>query len=230
MGRVVEASILLLSLSYMVNAILGRIGARGTADFLMLILFSLSILLMSTRVRRIILLPISGSIVGFIFEFIGLNYSLPFGSYRYLAFEGFTLQGVPIPVIIAWGIYVYTCYLASLYISPRYRILTASSLMVLLDMALDPVMVEGGVWLWEAGGEWFGVPLTNYLGWFIVSSLSLLLYHLAGEEPLEIGSTSYIPYISSFLPILSMSGASSWLPSHIALSIALIIPIVRAMR
>jgi len=197
----------------------------------MLILFSLSLLLMSTRVRGIILLPIFGSISGFIFEFVGLNYSIPFGSYRYLAFEGFTFRGVPIPVIIAWGIYIYTCYLASLYISPgRMRILTASSLMVLLDMALDPVMVEGGIWVWEAGGEWFGVPLTNYLGWFLASSLSLILYHLAGEEPLEIGSTSYIPYLSSFLPIISMSGASSWLPSYIALSIALVIPIIRAMR
>jgi uncharacterized membrane protein len=230
MGRVVEASILLLSLSYISNAILGRIGARGTADLLMLILFSLSILLMSTRVRRIILLPILGSFLGFISEFISLRYSFPFGSYRYLAFEGFTLQGVPIPVIIAWGVYVYTCYLASLSISRRMSMITASSLMVLLDMALDPVMVERGVWVWEAGGEWFGVPLTNYLGWFLVSSISLILYNLAGEEPPEVGSTSYIPYISSFLPILSMSGASSWLPSYISISIALILPIVRAIK
>jgi putative membrane protein len=230
MGRVVEASILLLSLSYIFNAILGRIGARGIADLSMLILFSLSILLMSTRVRRIILLPILGSFLGFISEFISLRYSFPFGSYRYLAFEGFTLQGVPIPVIIAWGVYVYTCYLASLSISRRMSIITASSLMVLLDMALDPVMVERGFWVWEAGGEWFGVPLTNYLGWFLVSSISLILYNLAGEEPPEVGSTSYIPYVSGFLPILSMSGASSWLPSYISISIALILPIVRAIK
>ncbi|RDD53410.1 MAG: carotenoid biosynthesis protein [Candidatus Korarchaeota archaeon NZ13-K] len=222
-------SLVSLTLAYIINALLADLG-RGVADLSMLLLFVVSVALMSSRMRLIPLLPLLASAIGFSFEYIGLNFALPFGSYSYLRLRGFALQGVPVPVIVAWGVYAYTCYLAASHLtSGRMKLLSASLLMVLLDLALDPVMVERGLWKWNAGGEWFGVPLTNYAGWFLVSILSMALYALiSGGRDLNVRlpHQAYIPYLSSYLVILMSSGPASTLPAYLAFSLALL-PLLR---
>jgi len=39
--------------------------------------------------------------------------------------------------------------------------------MVAWDLGMDPTSSTiRHLWIWEQGGGYFGVPLTNYLGWF----------------------------------------------------------------
>ena len=41
--------------------------------------------------------------------------------------------------------------------------------MVAWDLTIDPIMATiDHVWIWEQGGGFFGVPLSNFLGWFFV--------------------------------------------------------------
>lgn len=43
----------------------------------------------------------------------------------------------------------------------------ASFVMVAWDLGFDPTASTiNHLWIWEQGGGYFGVPLTNYLGWF----------------------------------------------------------------
>ena len=46
--------------------------------------------------------------------------------------------------------------------------LVASALMVFWNASFDPIMstIEGN-WIWRDGGAYFGVPLSNFFGWFI---------------------------------------------------------------
>ncbi|MDW8035257.1 MAG: carotenoid biosynthesis protein [Candidatus Korarchaeum sp.] len=221
-----KLSFLSLTLAYLLNAFLAGFS-RSLADLSMLILFIASLLLMIPKMRYIALLPILASTLGFIFEYIGLKVGFPFGSYSYLKFQGFTFHGVPIPVIIAWGVYAYTCYLAASYLtSGRLKLLAAPLLMVLLDLALDPVMVELGLWKWYARGDWFGVPLSNYLGWFTISAISIGLYTLITKRRdlrVKLPYYAYLPYLSSYLVIMMNSGPSSILPAYLTFSIALLL-------
>ncbi len=34
---------------------------------------------------------------------------------------------------------------------------------------MDPVAVKFGSWKWIGGGSYFGVPIGNFIGWFIVT-------------------------------------------------------------
>src|SRR5437588_2050626 len=71
--------------------------------------------------------------------------------------------------------------------------LIGSAVMVMWDLTLDPTASTiQHLWIWEQGGGYFGVPLTNYLGWFFtvyVFSQLFALYSrlrkasLEGEEP-----------------------------------------------
>ena len=37
-----------------------------------------------------------------------------------------------------------------------------------IDLIVDPLAIKAGWWKFNRKGLWFGVPLTNYIGWAIV--------------------------------------------------------------
>jgi uncharacterized membrane protein len=55
----------------------------------------------------------------------------------------------------------------------------ASFLMVMWDLTFDPrASTIQHMWIWEQGGGYFGVPITNYLGWFFTVYVFLQLFAL----------------------------------------------------
>jgi uncharacterized membrane protein len=55
----------------------------------------------------------------------------------------------------------------------------AAFLMVMWDLTFDPrASTIQHMWIWEQGGGYFGVPLTNYLGWFFTVYVFLQLFAL----------------------------------------------------
>ena len=57
--------------------------------------------------------------------------------------------------------------------------LVAAFIMVGWDVCLDPASSTiAGMWIWETGGGYFGVPLTNYLGWYLTVFIFLQLFAL----------------------------------------------------
>src|SRR6202011_4327651 len=57
--------------------------------------------------------------------------------------------------------------------------LIASFLMVMWDLCFDPTAsTVNHIWIWEQGGGYFGVPLTNYLGWFLTVFVFFQLFAL----------------------------------------------------
>jgi putative membrane protein len=208
MLRNLQIGSLVLSLGYIFSFFLTVFGSRTLGDLVLLIFVCLSCILVAREWVKAPLILISGSLIGFIAEYIGLRLGAPFGSYTYNAFRAARVLGVPIPIILAWGIYLYTCYLASAtLVKERWkRILVASLLMVNLDLAVDPVMVKLGLWSWSQQGPWFGVPLSNYAGWFIVSLLSLLVYAMfSGREPEKVSIIAYIPYLSTYTQLFYLA-------------------------
>jgi putative membrane protein len=61
------------------------------------------------------------------------------------------------------------------------RLLSAALLLTLLDGVLDPGAAFLGFWIWPEGGVYYGVPVTNYLGWLFSSSLAAALLIILGR-------------------------------------------------
>ncbi|HLY38557.1 MAG TPA: carotenoid biosynthesis protein [Candidatus Binatia bacterium] len=61
---------------------------------------------------------------------------------------------------------------------------TGAFLTTLLDLVIDPVTVRGERWFlgriyyYPAGGVHFGVPLSNYAGWFLVALATIAIFQL----------------------------------------------------
>jgi len=121
-------------------------------------------------------------------EFTSTRIGVPFGLYHYTG----TTQGrelylanVPLMDPLSFTFLAYAAFcLARLVLIGRdvSRItvaIVAGLLMMLLDVVMDPVAVRGDRWFlghifyYPEGGVYFGVPLSNFVGWWIVGLLGV---------------------------------------------------------
>lgn len=73
------------------------------------------------------------------------------------------------------------------------------------DLSLDPRMAADGAWVWHGGGEYFGIPLTNFLGWIVTSAMIYAVWARIEHAELEIEKTSsqFSILNSQFLPVIA---------------------------
>jgi len=222
-GRLVLAAIFLAlgyTLSFVFALFLWLVGG-----ILLLVFLAASLLTAYKEWREASFLVIFGSLVGFISEFVGLNFGVPFGRYRYLKFSNATLFNVPVPIILAWGAYLYTSYLAAIALTRDKwrRLILASLLMVLLDLAIDPAMVSAGFWEWFDTGPWFGIPVLNFVGWFTVSFVACLLYTLSARSNPEGCPVLFLPYLATYPQLFYFAGGEALLAVSISFTTAVVI-------
>jgi uncharacterized membrane protein len=115
--------------------------------------------------------------ISFIWEFIGVETGVPFGQYSYSNALGPQLGPVPLFIPLLWCALGYFCMEASDYY------IMASALMVSLDLSFDPVFSTSlGLWTWTGQTQYFGVPLSNFFGWFIASLSFFALFYFASKQ------------------------------------------------
>jgi len=97
--------------------------------------------------------------------------------------------------------------------------LLASCAFVSWDLAQDPVwatVLHG--WVWLDGGPWFGVPISNYLGWFgtaFVIYLLFALYLRCFPAPAITSSRlNWLPAILFYLLCAAGNVAQCFLPAN----------------
>ncbi len=105
-------------------------------------------------------------------ERVGTATAIPFGRYGYTAALRPQVAQVPAIVPLAWfavGLPARETAHAALgkRSTPVTRIVLGSAALTAWDLFLDPQMVGEGYWTWAKRGMYRGIPLTNYLGWFI---------------------------------------------------------------
>lgn len=108
-------------------------------------------------------------------EFVGVLTGVPYGAYGYSDLVGPRLFGlVPVFIFVAW---INIAYMAiatttlglgrsSLWLAPLDGVLA-----VAWDAMVDPLAVRAGYWTWAAPDGFYGVPLSNFAGWFLVVTL-----------------------------------------------------------
>lgn len=148
--------------------------------------------------RKTLYFTVAGYLISFLSEFSSINTGLPYGWYYYIeATRGRELwvAGVPFFDSLSYVFLAYCSYTAALltvspvkawrrdFVTMETRairrsfsvLLLASLFQVFLDIIIDPVALQGRRWFlgqiygYREAGCHFGVPLSNYIGWWIVS-------------------------------------------------------------
>jgi uncharacterized membrane protein len=100
----------------------------------------------------------------------------PFGDYRYGDELRPTVAGVPLAVGLAWWAMAVPAREVAARLLPAgwSRVVLGAAALTAWDVFLDPQMVDEGYWTWDGGGPWRDVPLSNYVGWLLVSGVVVL--------------------------------------------------------
>ena len=142
------------------------------------------------RFRDVLVFAAITLVVSNIFENMSILTGFPFGHYYYTDGLGPKLFLVPIligPAYLGTGYLSWTLARVILGATeqrlPGNFIFTvpvlASFIMVAWDLSFDPLAstIEH-LWIWQEGGNYFGVPFSNYMGWFLTVFVFFQLFAL----------------------------------------------------
>ena len=141
------------------------------------------------RIRGILIFFSICFIVGNVFESLSVRTGFPFGRYYFTDVMGPKLSVVPIMLGLAYLGMAYLSWTLALLILgnlpslDKLRTVTlpiaASLIMVAWDLAMDPIWATIlHAWVWVRGGVYFGVPLSNFFGWFLTVYVIFQLFAL----------------------------------------------------
>ncbi len=121
-------------------------------------------------------------------ESLSIETGIPFGNFHYTDLLGDKIGHVPILIIPAYFFNGYLAWTlgnlfagnltAGMHRKDVVRVpLISTVIMVMWNLSFDPIMstIEGN-WVWHDGGFYFGVPLSNFIGWFITVFLVFQLF------------------------------------------------------
>src|SRR5437899_575596 len=118
---------------------------------------------------------------GTLAESVSLRTGFPFGHYYFTNVMGPKIFQVPVLLALAYLGIGYVAWILALVIlgyadkpinGTRVLMLPflASLIMVAWDLSMDPSWSTlDRAWIWQDGGAYFGVPVSNFFGWFLTA-------------------------------------------------------------
>lgn len=159
--------------------------------------------------KRTVAFFVWGSVIGAASELIGTTTGVPFGAYAYTSWLGPKIADhVPYFIPTSWfAMSIVSFDLARRLMASRLaQIVLAAFFMVLWDVSLDPAMgsqAHTTFWSYPEGGFYYGMPLSNWAGWFGVSLVIMGGYSLAlGARPLKHRLAPLVYGLNGLFPLL----------------------------
>ena len=113
--------------------------------------------------------------IGFLTEYLGVNYGLLFGTYSYGDNLGFKIWGVPLMICVNWALLTFITADLSRIIHENIivRSFLGGLLMMILDVIMEVSAPRFDYWQFENNT----IPLKNYIAWFIIGSVAHFFYN-----------------------------------------------------
>jgi uncharacterized membrane protein len=124
-------------------------------------------------------------------EWSSIHVGIPFGLYHYTGLtrgQELYVAGVPFFDSVSFTFLAYAAYcltrrvLAGMRTTSLARVALAGFFMMMLDVVIDPAAVRGERWFlghlfdYAEAGVYFGVPLSNFAGWWLVGAIGVFAY------------------------------------------------------
>jgi putative membrane protein len=140
--------------------------------------------------------------IAWLAEFSSTRTGIPFGLYHYTGLtrgQELYIADVPFFDSLSFTFLAYAAFclarrvLAGFAVTGAVTALLAGFFMMMLDVVIDPVAVQGDRWFlgrifyYANNGAYFGVPVSNFAGWWFTGTIAVAVYGAwAGLRP-ELG-------------------------------------------
>lgn len=162
-------------------------------------------------------------LVGWFVEHIGVKTGFPFGSYAYTGVLWPEIaDAVPLAIPFAWLLVIpaaigitdrlmglgtgfpHTSLSRAVMLAP-----VAASFATLLDVTIEPVAVHvNNYWVWHSESGYYGVPLSNFVAWWVTSlllvSIVLGLRRFAFEDHPQLLAMPFMGWLPLLLYLLNL--------------------------
>jgi len=152
--------------------------------------FLIAFLLLAIRLwgwRRTLAWLFVGYAISWGSEALSIRTGFPYGWYFY-KYDNLTrdilVAGVPLWDSLSYTFLIFAGFTAAQYAFPKksalWQAFIGAAATMLLDIMIDPVANLGHLWFlgsiyyYPNGGQHFGVPISNYLGWFFTAWVVIL--------------------------------------------------------
>jgi putative membrane protein len=145
------------------------------------------------------------AILDFLSSFAAENYVYPGQSrlwvFTYVFFGWIAMCGMAL--LIAEGI---VCRRGEDMLTRRAYVwqvpLVAAVVAVVFDLFIDPVAVAAGYWVWlKEANVYYGIPLLNFVGWFVLMGLAPLGWILVARQRAWGGGKRVLVSLVAILPL-----------------------------
>lgn len=140
-------------------------------------------------------------ILGYLSEFLGVKTGLIFGEYHYGETLGFKLFDIPVLIGLNWIILIYCTgnIVIKLDTNSYVKAALGAFLMIAIDYYIEPVAISFDFWMWDTTNGI--IPIQNYIAWYILSFLLLLLFLKIGLK--KVNPMALVGYIIQLLFFMS---------------------------
>jgi putative membrane protein len=140
------------------------------------------------------------ALLGWIMEYVGVHYDVPFGIYEYGDGLGFKVSDIPLVIGLNWVIVTVSSWLTVHWTFPRWgliqKILMSALLMTVLDILIEPVAPHLDYWMFQLNWP----PIQNYIAWFWLGVLfSWLMSRVQWKRDSSTGVTVWMCQFFFFL-------------------------------
>jgi uncharacterized membrane protein/1-acyl-sn-glycerol-3-phosphate acyltransferase len=195
--------------------------------------------LLFVGVRKTLIFFFTSTILSLSMELLGTSTGVPFGPYAYTDLLGYKILGhVPFPIPLSWFYMGFTAYLLANLLIARagwrrqtlWSLLLGGYFLTVWDLSLDPSMSNSHLavqfWNWYTPGPYFGMPISNLVGWSLTGLFYMSVSRLLWRAQLDVRRiVAWLPfgmYVANtgFAMLLSL-GSGLWQPSVIAVVLGL---------
>lgn len=158
------------------------------------------------------------NVIAMFYENLSILTTFPFGNYYYTDGMGRKIFLVPFGINLAYFGMIYICWTIADVLTGHYSIklcgkmvaikpFIAGFIMVMWDLLFDPFMSTIlKNWIWKEGGAYFGVPFSNFIGWYLCVFTMLFLFALymrffvsKSEDKISYTRGNYIQFCAMYI-------------------------------
>jgi putative membrane protein len=164
-----------------------RYSAVSGLFILLLALPSFGVLIRWLGLRRGLSILGVFSLLPLFIEAVAVVTGYPYGHFSYSTAIGPVLFGI-VPVAVAFAYLPVLLGGISLScqgsgITLTRAVLISTGFVLLADLVIDPAAVHAGFWMWENPGLYYGIPISNFLGWALTGLIySWLFFTLTSKQ------------------------------------------------
>jgi putative membrane protein len=190
--------------------------------------------------RKTLIFFVVATLIPLCMELLGTSTGFPFGPYSYTSFLGFKILGlVPYSIPLSWFYMGFTSYILASGIIAKtttkhpttWALALGIYFLTVWDLSLDPAMASQRLpvhfWIWYSDGPYFGMPISNLVGWSVTGLIYIGISRLLWGSNLDMRRLAlWLPYgvyvANTIFAIALNLSVGLWIPVLMATLLGLI--------